>query len=400
MAGPTLPFRLVPATPDGFPVENNEGYRLLIDQAVSGGSGTSDYLQHMLRFSAFTGYLNAHAGSAFVTEQLPGGAMQAVASDGTVTMNVAVQLNDDLAETDLNGQPVRGIATVRLALPEPTQLAKIISFGLSLAEIPAGIVVTNTLIQALFKPLLQQLTSYVQSTVERWLKIDVGEDIDGLGEDLADATGEAAEEVGAESADLVVEEVAVAEVAIDLSAAVPAFAVLALLVAVPLLITALAKQFQVHLEIDNQTETDFSWSAPYTYNGAMTVQPAQSVLPAMGRAVDAWGDETDVPVVYQANFSTMNKSGYQGTGMALELSPHGMTGQDLAVLISVPWAADNALWIGDPGPGMDWEQAFDTYPEAQLRVSHGNQKFYTTLSIDALSGNDDTYHCVLRIQPL
>jgi hypothetical protein len=400
MALPSLPFQLVPCSPDGFPVENNQGYQLLIDQAVSGGSGTSNYLQHMLRFSAFTSYLNTQGQSAFATQQLPSGAMQAVATDGVTTMNVAVQLNPDLSETDLNGVPVRGIATVRLALPEPTELAKIISFGLSLAEIPAGIVVTNTLIQALFKPLLQQLTSYVQSTVERWLQIDVGEDIDGLGEDLADAAGDAAEDIGAESADLVVEEVAVAEVAIDLSAAVPAFAALALLVAVPLLITALSKQFQVHLEIDNQTDTDFTWSTPYTYNGAMTVQPAQSVLPRMGRAVDAWGDRTDVPVVYQANFCTMNKSGYEGTGFALQLSPNGFTGQDLAVLISIPWAADNGLWIGDYSPGMDWEDAFDNYPEEEVRVSHGNQKFYTTLSIDALSGNDDSYHCVLRIQPL
>ena len=173
--------------------------------------------------------------------------MQARATDGHATMNVAVQLNDGLAETDLNGIPVRGIATVRLALPAPNDLAKIISFGLSLAELPAGIVVTNILVQSLFKPLLQQLVSYIQNTVVRWLDVDVGEDIADLGSDLADAAGEAAEEVSAETAELVVEEVAVAEVAIDLSAAVPAFAVLALLAAVPLLIIDLSKQFLLHL---------------------------------------------------------------------------------------------------------------------------------------------------------
>ena len=72
------------------------------------------------------------------------------------------------------------------------------------------------------------------------------------------------------------------------------------------------------------TDHDITWSEPYIYNGAMTAQPVDQVLPKMGRAVDAWGDKTDVPVVYQANFSSMNKSGYEGTGVALKLSPNGL----------------------------------------------------------------------------
>ena len=375
-------------------------YTDAIGQAVSGGKGTAGYLEHMLSLAALTSYLHKTGTAAFVNEQLPNGSMQARATDGHATMNVAVQLNDGLKETDLNGVPVRGIATVRLALPTPNDVAKIVSFGLSLAEIPAGIVVTNVLIQALFKPLLQQLVSYVQETVVRWLDVDVGDDIADLGEDLADAAGEAAEEVGEESAELVVEEAVVAEVAIDLSAAVPAFAALALLAAVPLLIMALSKKFLLHLEIDNLTDHDFTWSEPYLYNGAMTAQPAEPVLPKMGRAVDAWGDETDVPVAYQANFSAMNKSGYEGTGVALKLSPSGLVGQDIAVCISIPWAADNALWIGDATPGMNWEYAFDNYPEPVLHTNHGNQKFYLSMGIDALSGQSDSYHCVLRINPL
>ena len=96
----------------------------------------------------------------------------------------------------------------------------------------------------------------------------------------------------------------------------------------------------------------------------------------MGRVVDAWGDTSDLPVVFQANFSAMNKNGYKGTGVALKLSPDGLTGQDVGVIISIPWGADNALWMGDVAPGMDWESAFDSCPEATLHTTHGNQKFY------------------------
>lgn len=400
MTVPALAFCLVPVTGDGFPVENDDSYQLLMDQAVSGGPGTSNYLQHMMRFAGLTDYLNKEGSAAYAVTQLPDGSMQAAASDGEAAIEVGVALNPNLAETDLNGQPVRGLATVRMSLPAPTAIAKIVSFGLSLAELPPGLVVSDALIQSLFKPLLQQLTRYVQTTIDQWLDIEVGEDVDALGDVIADVAGDTAEEIGAETAEVVVEEAAVAELTIDLSVAVPAFAVLGLLVALPLLVMDLAKQFQLHLEIDNQTDHDFQWSEPYIYNGAMTAQPAAPLLPKTGRAVDSWGDQTDVPVVYQANFSSMNKSGYEGTGVALQLSPTDYPDQNLAVLISIPWIADNGLWVGDVTANFDWEGAFNNLPQPALTVNHGNQRFYTTLSIDALSGQDDAYNCVLRIESL
>ncbi len=400
MALPAFTFGLVPVTDDGFPTQDDDSYRLLLDQALSGGSGTADYLSHVGLFADFTRFLQQKGSDAFVERDPTDGCRQAVATDGTVTMQVTARFNPGLAETTMAGVPVRGVATIRLSLPAPRELSKFISFGIALAEIPAGITVTDVLVAALFRPILRQLTSFVRTTVESWLEIEVGEDVEGLGEEIAGAAGEAADDIGADTAEVLVEEAVVAELAIDLSAAVPAFAVLGILMAVPILVEALSKQFELHLEIDNQTDHDFTWSAPYLYNGAMTAEPAAATLPRTGRAVDAWGDQTDLPVVYQANFSAMNRSGYQGTGLALQLSPSDLVGQDLGLLISVPWAEDNALWIGDVSPGFDWQSAFDRLPEAELRVSHGNQKFFTTLAIDALAGNSDRYHCVLRIQSL
>jgi len=400
MTTPSLAFGLVPVTNNGFPVENDDSYRLVFDQAVSGGPGTSTYLQHMMRFAGLTDYLNKKGDSAYTVSQQPDGSMQAAATDGASSIQVGVALNPDLSETDLNGVPVRGLATVRMSLPEPYEVAKIVSFGLSLAELPPGLVITNALIQSLFKPLLQQLTRYVQTTIDQWLDIEVGEDIDALGDTIAEVAGDTAEEVSAETAEVVVDEVIVAELAIDLSVAVPAFAALGVLVAIPLLVMALSKQFRLHLEIDNQTDHDFNWTEPYIYNGAMTAQPAAALLPKMGRAVDSWGDKTDVPVVYQANFSSMNKSGYEGTGIALQLAPTDYPDQNLAVLISIPWVADNGIWVGDVTPGFNWEDAFNNRPEATLAVNHGNQRFYTSLAIDALSGQNDAYNCVLRIESL
>lgn len=401
---PQLNFRLTNLGGDGFPAENNESYRMLMDQAMSGGPGTASYLQHLTHFANFASYLHKTGQSAYTVSDGPDGSQQAVATDGTTTLHVAVQLNQNLEpQSGLDADvPVRGVATVRLALPDPYNIVKLVQFGVGLAELPPGFILTNQIWQALFKPLLSRLTTYVQSSIESWMETDVGGDIDALGETLETTTAEVAEGVSEETAEVVVEEAVVAELALDLAAAVPALAGLALLMAVPLLISALAKHFVLHLEVNNVTDTDINWSIPYVDEGALTVKPQSSLLPKMGRATDSWGDQTSVSVVYQGTFSSMNKSGFAGIGFVLNFSPVGYTGQDVCAVISIPWLADNSIWLGDPGRSPDWAQIYNNNSTAagHLAVRHGNQRFYTQCSIDALAGNNDEYHCVIRIQPL
>jgi len=112
---PTLNFSLVDMTGGGIPAEDNESYRMLIDQAVSGGQGTAGYLNRMLQFAKFSSYLSHTGISAFSQTAGPNGSFQATATDRTTTMNVGLQLNDNLHETDYNGIPVRGIASVRMS---------------------------------------------------------------------------------------------------------------------------------------------------------------------------------------------------------------------------------------------------------------------------------------------
>lgn len=401
---PQLNFQLTNLTGDGFPAVNNEPFQMMMDQAVAGGDGTKSYLDHMLKFAALADYLNQTGDSAYTASDGPNGSQQAVATDGTSTLTVNVQLDQDFttsaaAEDDT---PVHGLATVTMALPNPTNIIKIAQFGISLAEIPAGIVVTKQLWQALFNPLISRLTDYVQSSIEEWLAIDVGEDVSALGDTIATTTGEVAAELSEETAEVVVEEVVVAELAVDLTVAAPAFAVLGVLIAVPIIISALNKTFILHLEVNNMTDVDFTWTTPYVDEGTMTAQPATSLIPKMGRATDVFGDETDEPVIYQADYSSMNESGFTGIGFVMNFSPSGYTDQDIAAVISIPWITNNGIWLGDPGKSPNWKSIYNAHngSSGTEHVNHGNQRFYTTLSIDALSGNNDEYHCVLRIEPL
>lgn len=402
---PSLQFQLTPiGSNQGFPVQQNQAFTLLLDNAVSGGAGTTTYLQHLLQFSDFASYLNTAGASAFSVANGPQNTLQATASNGTANLTVNVQLQPPAAagQAAQDGPPVFGMATVRLSLSGSMNLTKIVQFGVSLAELPAGVVVTQQLWQALFRPLLGQLSKFVQSSIQQWLSTEVGDDAAELGETLQGATEDVAADVGDEAAEVMVDEEVVAELAVDLSAAVPALGALALLVAVPVLLSALAKNFVLHLEVDNLTDVDFQWSLPYVDEGSVTVQPAQGTIPAMSTATDLWGDQTTVPVVYAADFSAVNDSGYSGIGFALALTPQGYTGQDIAAVVSIPWIADNGVWLGDPGSAPDWGALYSANSGGTggTTAAYGNQRFYASLAIDALSGNNDEYHCVLRIERL
>jgi hypothetical protein len=399
---PRLNFQLTPLTGDGFPVQQNEDFTLLLDQAVAGGSGTGHYLDEMLKFANLATYLNSKGAAAYTLNAGPNGTQEATATDGTTTLNVNLQLNSLNTNATGTAPPIEGLATVQMALPDPERIIKFAQFGISLAELPAGLVLTQQLWQALFAPILQRISTYVQSSIESWLEIDVGSDVSELGDAVAETAGEVAADVSEETAEVLVEEAVVAELAIDFSVAIPAFAALGVLLAVPLLISALDKTFVLHIEVDNLTNNDFTWSIPYMEEGTMTSQPASTLIPKMGMATDMWGDQSSVAVVYQAYYSSMNTSGFEGIGLVMNLSPAGYTDQDIAAVISIPWISDNGIWLGDSGNNPDWQSLYNSHSgsSGSLTATHGNQRFYTTLAIDALSGNNDEYHCVIRIEPL
>jgi hypothetical protein len=405
---PQLNFTITSLTGDGFPIQNDEVYKTIIEQAISGGKGTAFYLQHMQKYADFASYLNKIGSSAYSYEDGPSGSQQALATDGQTTMRVNVQLSQDTdnmlyaLEDGATPPPVHGVATVSLKLPSPEDVDKIVNLAIGLAEVPAGIATGKALMDVLFKPLVEKLSQFIQKSIENWAKIDLGEDVDAAGDAIADASSDAAADIGEEATEVVVEEVA-ADVLVDLSAAVPPLAVLGALVAIPMIVSALEKKFILHIEVNNLTEYDLQWSLAYTDEGTMTSQPKADYIPKMGRAKDIWGDETDIPVVYQANYSSMNKSGFTGIGFVLNLTPKGAEpGTNVAAVISIPWVDDNVIWLGDVPSSPDWKAIYEqgAASSSQLSVDHGNLKFFNQIAINALEGSQDEYYCVLKIEPL
>ena len=399
---PALTFSLVEtSTEPGFPTTVGDDFTIMLDNAVSGGEGTATYLHRMLAFAEFAAYLKKAGTDAFTTADGPHGSRLTSATDGTTTLNITVAFNDGLAERDLNGIPVRGLASIHLATDHPLEIIKFAQFGIALAEIPAGLAVTSALMDALFVPLLNRLTSFMQSTIQAWLESDVGE-LEGVADLLVDTATDVAETIAEETTEIVIEEAVVAEISLDLAAIAPPLAALGILLAIPMLIELLQKDFQVHFELTNFTDHDFTWTLEYIYNGAMTSRPASATIPKMDRATDAWGDKTDDLVAYQADFFSVNSSGFQGTGYAMKVATPDFPAEDIAVVLSVPWALDNTIWAGSPPVDGNWESLFNARGAGggPLSVNHGTRNLYVDMGLDAASGHHDSYHCALRIRPI
>ncbi|WP_175967935.1 hypothetical protein [Burkholderia sp. BCC0322] len=238
------------------------------------------------------------------------------------------------------------------------------------------------MIDALFKPIVEKLTQFVQTCLDNWAELDLGEDIDAAGDAIADGASDAADAVGEEAAEIAVDEVAAAAF-IDLAAVAPPLAVLGALVAIPFIVGALEKKFILHFEADNFTDYDLEWKIEYMDEGTMTSQPQSDTVPKLGYATDIRGDQTTVQVAYQANDSSMNTSGFSGIGLLLHLTLKGApAGSDVAAVISIPWIADNVVWLGDVPGNPNWGAIYDRASGAssQLAVEHGNLKFFIRLA--------------------
>jgi len=393
--GDSLALTTVPIAADGVPTQLSESFRVLLEEGASGGAGTGEYLRRMTVFSDFVRHAREAGPSLFVEGAAKDGTPTLRATDGHTTVEIQARMDPALAHRDVNGVGVVGIATVTMTGPDPYAVTKLLNIGIQVGEIGPSIVVSQQLVDALIRPLLGKVCDMLSSAMDKWGDLAV-DDPELLAAEVGEATAEAAEEASAEAVEIAADEVAI-ELSIELSAVAPPLAAMAVLLAIPLLITFLEKRMTHHLEIVNLTKADFAWSLGYQDDATVRVQPKDGTIPAMARVTDAFGDVTDDPVAYAAQFTLINSSGFSGLGYLIELSAAGSESVGLAV--SIPFFADNGLWIGPMGATAEatYEQAGF---EKALRVQHGDRHYMFTASIDALSGSDDDYHSVVRIEEI
>jgi hypothetical protein len=265
------------------------------------------------------------------------------------------------------------------------------SFGLGLAGIPGGIILTKKLFADLLSPVYQNLKTYVTKMSQQFKEASEVEtpDIDPEAEaegPLEDASGQVGE-IGGDLAEEGVE-----YLTIDWGSVVAESAGLGVIAAIPLLVSYLGHKMVNSVEIHNLTELDITWSVAAQVHGQPSIIPKDDsgkVIPKMDYNVDSWGDKTTVKVAYAADFQFININDYASIGYVLTLQPANGGGTATDLVVSIPWAGDNTIWAGPSTGDAQAQYEQHSTPDGRLSVSTVADTYQVTMSINALSGETD-----------
>ncbi len=288
--------------------------------------------------------------------------------------------------------PVVGIATFQTH-NTTTSISSDISFGLSLAGLPPGIVIGSKLFKDLIKPAYGNMKVLFNKLAEKMKSSAEVEDPDiDPAEEAEDPISEAEGDIGDIGGELAGE--GAEFLAIDWGSVVAEVGGLGVLAAIPLIVSFLGHKMVTSVMINNLTNTDFTWSIKDQVWGKASVLPSQdsnNKIPKMDYNVDSWGDRTTVKCSYEARMQFINSNDYGSIGWVLGLKPADAD-QELATVVSIPWAGDNTIWTGQLTGDAGDLYTRHSNPDGRLTVGATVGKYKSTISTTKLSGKtEDAY---------
>lgn len=394
----TITVSLVPIT-QGTPNVYDDNLQAAIDAAKAGGDATQSYFDAANQTADYWNWFATTQGSGddpWAPGTDPDGNPIQMASNGNLDMRMGAFFRssgegltaDHVAAAD--SPPIVGIASIQTN-NTTSNLSGDISFGLGLAGIPAGIVLSKALFGDLIKPVYANLKTAVGKLVESFKDSAEVEspDIDPEAEaegPLDEASGTEEEIVG----DLAEE--GAEYLSVEWGSVLMEGAGLGAVMAIPMIVGFLGHKMVNSVVINNLTDDDFEWQLLEQVHGKASVLPAKdtaSTIPKMDYNVDSWGDKTTVKVAYEARFQFINSTDLGSIGYVLSLAPAGGAGQTATIAVSVPWAGSNALWVGSSD--ADPQSIYDQYtnPDGQLSKSATFGDYSVTLGINKLTGETD-----------
>ncbi|MFP2904152.1 hypothetical protein ACLESD_03575 [Pyxidicoccus sp. 3LFB2] len=412
----TVKISLTPLTPGGSTPPNihDDNFVAAINSAKAGGSATQSYFDSTNQTADYWTWLT-NTVNAQEDPWAPGtdpdgnpiqmssngnldvrmGAFYRDPNGGSTTSDAAAPAAGAAGDTPA---PTVGIATIQTH-NTTTAVSSDISFGLSLAGIPAGIVLSKALFGDLIQPIYANLKTAVNGMAEAFKKAAEVDDPDIDPEEeaedpLDEASGEA-EDVGGELAEEGAKYVAIDWGSVGLEAAG-----MGALVAIPMIVGFLGHKMVNSLVVHNLTDHDFTWQMTNQFHGQSTVLPdpkTANKIPKMDYNVDSWGDKTTVKVAYQAMYQFTNSTDLGSIGWLLTLTPDdGSTATD--IMADIPWATDNTIAVGEKGSiTVPPEQS-----DGQLTKTAKVGEFNVTIAITALSGETGGayfYGVIVTIEP-
>ncbi|GLV53317.1 hypothetical protein KDH_01720 [Dictyobacter sp. S3.2.2.5] len=381
----------------GLPLTDRTHVMLM--QALSGGSNTATFFQKQYALKRFVAWVNA--GGAAVWTASTDNQGNPIFSAQQPNSPLRMQLSTLPAQQVLHGQqPPHQFTFQGKSYNVVGSLTGTLSYStdpLWYVEVPLGVAEIVPISQlasiawaGLVRPLLQGFLNGIRSCFTALTE---------AGEVTAEVTADAA---AAAAEDAAVDAVVVEDVAVSMTAGVAAFAGIALLAAIPIIIELLAHSSYHSIKLYNLTDYDITWSLPYFDEGVLSAAPVTAqeassynfVIPARSLYSP---DPTipPVPVVHEADFSFVSTSDFKGIGYAM---PFAFTPPDqpknvlatTALLFDVPWAGDNSLYVTFT-PQQDLARFYSEFEGkntlTQMRSLHSvqGQPITATLTYDYLN---------------
>jgi hypothetical protein len=405
----TVKIALTPLTAGGSTPPNicDDSFLTAINNAKAGGSATQAYFDATNQTADYWTWLTNTLGNnedPWAAGTDPQGNPIQMSSNGNLDVRMGAFYRDSpqagaaTAAAAGDAPPVVGIATIQTH-NTTTAVSSDISFGLSLAGIPPGIIISKALFGDLIKPVYSNLKTAVNSLAQKFKQDAEVEDPDidpqSESEDpLDDASGEL-EDVGGQLAEDGAEYLTIEWGSVALEAGG-----MGAIMAIPLIVGFLGHKMVNSLIVNNLTDHDFTWAMTNQFSGKSSVMPdpsKASKLPKMDYNVDSWGDKTTVKVAYAAQFQFINTTDLGDIGWLITLTPDdGSTATD--IMTYIPWAGDNVLGVGATGS----IPVPPVQTDGQLTKTATVGNFKTTIAVNALHGETDGayfYGVIVTIEP-
>lgn len=402
----TVKIALTPLTTGGSTPPNicDDKFLAAISDAKAGGAATQAYFDSTNQTADYWNWLTDTLGNKedpWAPGTDPQGNPIQMSSSGNLDVRMGAFYREPTASADGaagDGPPIHGIATIQTH-NTTTAVSSDISFGLSLAGIPPGIIISKALFGDLIKPVYANLKTAVNGMAQKFKQSAEVEEPD------IDPQSESEDPLDDASSDLEPVEGQLAEdgaeyLAIDWGSVALEAGGMGALMAIPLIVGFLGHKMVNSVIVNNLTDHDFTWAVTNQFFGKSSVMPdpkTANKIPKMDYNVDSWGDKTTVKVAYEAQFQFINTTDLGDIGWLITLTPDdGSTATD--VMTYVPWAGDNILGVGAAGsisvPPMQ--------PDGQLTKTTTVGNFKTTIAINALHGETDGayfYGVIVTIEP-
>jgi hypothetical protein len=275
-----------------------------------------------------------------------------------------------------------------------TSASKVLAVGVRLASMPVYLKLSGEVFAKLLVPTYQNAKTLLGALADKISKASQVEDpaIDPTAEAdevLSEQEG-LIEDVGADGIDFLAVEWG--SVALDVAGMAP-------LMALPMLVEFLGHKMQHSLIVQNMTGQQFSIDLALVH-GKQACAPASASLPGLSTQHDPVTGQ-DATYAYDAYYQLINSTDLGDIGYVLTLTPSDSSPK-ASMVTAIPWAGDNAIWVGQSDLSADSLYAQRSVPNGQLVQSATFGSYKVTQSINRLSGktDGDYFYCsMVLVEP-